>query len=90
MLQGGSEASNTDPDATDPPAGEAWMISPPHIMVLLSGGLAQSGLTSDFSAAGPWIMYEGTAHEHVMMPIGKGMMGEMGEMGNMAEATPAA
>jgi hypothetical protein len=86
MLQGGSEASNTDPDATEPAEGEAWMISPPHIMILLPGGLGQSGLSSDFDEAGPWIMYEGTPFEHIMLPVGEGMMGDMGAM---AEATPA-
>lgn len=86
MLQGGSEASNTDPDATEPADGAEWMISPPHIMILLPGGLAQSGLTSDFTSAGPWIMYQGTPYEHIMMPIGEGIMVDMSAM---AEATPA-
>ena len=87
MLQGGSESSNTDPNATGPAEGNEWMTSPPHIMVLLPGGLAQTGRSSDFAAGGPWIMDEGTTYEHIMMPIGEGTMGDMA---TMAEATPAA
>jgi hypothetical protein len=90
MLQGGSEASNTDPSASEPAAGEEWMTSPPHIMLVLPGGLAQTGLSSDFATGGPWIMFEGTSAEHIMMPVAEGVMGEMDKTGEMAETTPAA
>lgn len=86
MLQGGSESSNTDPDAAAKGGDIDWMASPPHIMVLLPGSLAEMGLSSDFNNGGPWIMYEGTPYEHIMMPIGEGTMGDMA---TMAEATPA-
>ena len=39
MLQGGSEASKSDPYATEPPAGGQWLSSPPHIMTILPGKL---------------------------------------------------
>lgn len=87
MLQGGSEASNTDPLATEPAEGDAWMTSPPHIMLLLPGSLNQTGVSSDFVAGGPWIMFAGTSSEHIMMPVAEGVMGEVG---GMVEATPAA
>ena len=90
MLQGGSESSNTDPYAAEKTEDVDWMTSPPHIMVLLPGGLEQTSLSSDFDTAGPWIMYEDTPYEHIMMPVAEGMMGEMDEMGDMAEATPGA
>jgi hypothetical protein len=86
MLQGGSESSNTDPDAAAKGGDIDWMASPPHIMVLLPGSLKEMGLSSDFAAGGPWIMYEGTPYEHIMMPVAEGVMSEIGEM---AEATPA-
>ena len=41
MLQGGSDASNTDPLATAPAAGEEWVSSGPHIMLLMPGELDQ-------------------------------------------------
>ena len=42
MLQGGSDASNTDPFATEPAEGEEWMTSPPHVMMILPGELDQT------------------------------------------------
>jgi hypothetical protein len=88
MLQGGSESSNTDPYATEKTGDVDWMTSPPHIMILLPGSLKEAtDLSSDFDTAGPWIMYEDTPYEHIMMPVAEGMMGEMGDM---AEATPGA
>jgi hypothetical protein len=86
MLQGGSEASNTDPFATEPAAGDEWMVSPPHVMVIMPGDIDQSVFSPDFHGGAPWIMYAGTPYEHIMMPIAEGVMGEMGEM----VATPSA
>ncbi|HEU5430557.1 MAG TPA: hypothetical protein VFU81_02785, partial [Thermomicrobiales bacterium] len=69
MLQGGSDASNTDPLATTPAAGEDWLISPPHVMILLPGKLDQSVFTTDPHSGGPWIMWAGTPFEHIMVPV---------------------
>jgi hypothetical protein len=77
MLQGGSDASNTDPFATEPEAGNEWMNSPAHMMLLLPEDLAKAGFSPDFQAGGPWIMWAGTPYEHLMMPVANvgGMMG---------------
>lgn len=69
MLQGGGDASNTDPFASKPAAGDDWVISPPHIMILLPGKLDQSVFTTDPHTGGPWIMWAGTPYEHVMVPV---------------------
>jgi hypothetical protein len=69
MLQGGSDPSNTDPLATAPPAGEEWVATPPHIMVVLPGELDQSGFTTDHHSGQPYIMWAGTPYEHIMMPV---------------------
>jgi hypothetical protein len=87
MLQGGSDASNTDPFATEPAAGEDWVISPPHIMLLLPEDLDQTVFSTDHDSGGPFVMWAGTPYEHIMMPVAAG---EMGEMGGMAAATPSA
>ena len=71
MLQGGSDASNTDPFATEPAAGEEWMTSPPHIMILMPGDLDQTVFSTDPHSGGPWIMWAGTPYEHIMMPVGR-------------------
>jgi hypothetical protein len=69
MLQGGTDASNTDPDASAPAAGEDWVASPPHIMILMPGKIDQSVFSTDPHSGGPWIMWPGTPYEHIMMPV---------------------
>jgi len=84
MLQGGSDASNTDPFATQPAEGDEWVSTPPHVMLLLPGDLDQSVYSTDHDSGGPYIMWAGTPYEHIMMPVAEG------EMGEMAAATPSA
>jgi hypothetical protein len=72
MLQGGSDPSNTDPLATEPAAGEEWVSSLPHVMLLLPGELDQSVFSTDHHAGGPFIMWAGTPYEHIMMPVADG------------------
>ena len=69
MLQGGSDPSNTDPLATAPAAGEDWVTTPPHTMILLPGPIDQTVFTTDHHSGGPYIMWAGTPYEHIMMPI---------------------
>ncbi len=69
MLQGGSDASNTDPAATEPAAGEEWVISPPHVMLIMPEKLDQSVFSTDHASGEPFIMWAGTPYEHIMMPI---------------------
>jgi hypothetical protein len=72
MLQGGSDASNTDPFATEPAAGEEWMTTPPHVMFLLPGKIDHTAFSTDHLSGGPWIMWAGTPYEHIMMPLPEG------------------
>ena len=69
MLQGGSDASNTDPFATQPAAGAHWVTSPPHLMIIPTGKLDTSVFSSDPRSGGPWIMWGGTPYEHLMVPV---------------------
>ncbi len=69
MLQGGSDGSNTDPFATGPAEGEEWISSPAHIMLLMPGDLDPSVVTTDHHSGHPYIMWEGTPYEHIMMPV---------------------
>ena len=73
MLQGGSDASNTDPYATEPAEGDEWVSSPPHVMLLLPGELDQSVFSTDHASGGPFIMWAGTPYEHIMMPVSDDM-----------------
>lgn len=72
MLQGGSDASNTDPFATEPAAGDEWIASGPHVMLLQPEPIDQSVFTTDPTTGGPWIMWAGTPYEHLMMPVADG------------------
>ena len=68
MLQGGSDASNTDPFAEKPAPGEDWMTAPPHIMVFSAGKLDPKVYGTEMNG-GPWIMWAGTPYEHLMIPV---------------------
>jgi hypothetical protein len=69
MLQGGSDPSNTDPLATEPAAGEEWVSSPPHVMLLLPEELDQTVFSTDHDSGEPYVMWAGTPYEHIMMPV---------------------
>jgi hypothetical protein len=69
MLQGGSDASNTDPSAMKPPKGEQWLSTGPHIMILVPGKVDASRFPTDSRSGGPWLMWAGTPYEHVMVPV---------------------
>jgi len=69
MLQGGSDASNTDPFAMEPPAGQGWMSAPPHIMIFPVGPLDTTIYGTDPNTGGPWIMWANTPYQHLMIPV---------------------
>ena len=54
MLQGGSDASNSDPFATTPPSGQRWVTTGPHVMVVgMAGMLGDLPKTPDDPPKGP-------------------------------------
>ena len=70
MLEGGTDASNTDPYAQKPTAGNDWIKTGPHVMVVGSRELLKghpSGRKPDTSA--PYVMWAGTPYAHLMIPI---------------------
>jgi hypothetical protein len=69
MLQGGSVADNNDPTVMEPPAGQEWQIDPPHMMIISPDDLDPAVYSTDPHAGGPWIMFEGTPAEHLMVPV---------------------
>jgi hypothetical protein len=72
MLQGGSDASYTDPFGTESAEGEEWVNSPGHIMLIMPGELDQSAFSIDHASGHPYIMRAGTPYEHIMMPVADG------------------
>lgn len=69
MLQGGSDASNTDPSLLEPAEGEDWIPTPPHIMIVFPDKIDSELFSTDHEAGGPYVMWAGTPYEHVMMPV---------------------
>ena len=70
MLEGGSDASNTDPYGTRPNDGQ-WVETGPHVMVVGSKEILSgypSGAKPDTKA--PYVMFAGTPYAHLMIPIG--------------------
>ena len=72
MLEGGTDASNTDPYAKSPTADNDWIKTGPHIMLVGSKALLAgypSGAKPDTSA--PYVMWAGTPYAHLMVPVNK-------------------
>ena len=73
MLEGGTDASNTDPYAKAPTGGGDWVKTGPHIMIVGSSDILKghpSGGTPDTSA--PYVMWAGTPYAHLMVPVKAG------------------
>ena len=71
MLAGGSDASNTDPYAKGPDAGNHWIATGSHVMVVGPAVKARPGYPKDADpdTSKPYVMWAGTAYEHLMIPI---------------------
>jgi len=72
MLEGGTDASNTDPYATKPTAENDWIKTGPHIMIVGNKDMLTgypSGAKPDTSM--PYVMWAGTPYAHLMVPVNK-------------------
>jgi hypothetical protein len=71
MLEGGTDASNTDPYATKPTASNDWVKTGPHVMIVGSKEiLAGMPATAKPDPAAPYVMWAGTPYAHLMVPVG--------------------
>jgi hypothetical protein len=69
MLMGGSDASNSDPFATQPNSGERWVDTGPHLMVLNVGDHFAGYPTSATDTQVPYVMFPNTPYAHLMVPV---------------------
>jgi hypothetical protein len=71
MLEGGTDASNTDPYAEKPAAGNHWIKTGPHIMIVGADKSFYDGYprNADPDTAVPYVMWSGTPYEHLMAPV---------------------
>jgi len=68
MLMGSSDASNTDPFAMKPAAGQSWVVTPAHTMVIVPDPKQLDAYPSDPKSGGPFVMFKGTPYAHLMVP----------------------
>lgn len=71
MLSGGTDASNTDPYATEPTSANHWVKTGPHVMIV--GAPASFYDTypkdADPDTSVPYVMWPGTPYQHLMVPV---------------------
>jgi hypothetical protein len=68
MLKGDKGASNTDPYAEKATADNQWVVSPAHVMILVTDPSQLDAFPTDPKAGGPWVMWKGTKYAHIMVP----------------------
>jgi hypothetical protein len=70
MLAGGADASNTDPYAQKPEAGNNWVRTGPHVMVVGDQDmLAHYPARPEPDTSQPYVMWSGTPYAHLMIPV---------------------
>jgi len=71
MLSGGTDGSNTDPYAQKPAAGNHWIETGPHIMIVGAepGFYDQYPKNADPDTSTPYVMWPGTPYQHLMVPV---------------------
>lgn len=71
MLSGGTDASNTDPYAEKPMAGNHWIKTGPHVMVVgADAGFYDSyPKKADPDTSAPYVMWPDTPYQHLMAPV---------------------
>ena len=70
MLEGGTDASNTDPYATQPTATNHWVKTGPHVMIVGAKDLVSKyPRNADPDTSVPYVMWPDTPYEHLMIPV---------------------
>lgn len=70
MLEGGTDASNTDPYAQAPTAGNNWVETGPHVMMVgAPEAMSAYPRTPKPETSAPYVMWPGTPYEHLMIPV---------------------
>jgi len=71
MLEGGTDASNTDPYAKAPSASNHWVKTGPHIMVVGADASFYDSYpkSADPDTTQPYVMWAGTPYQHLMAPV---------------------
>ena len=70
MLEGGTDASNTDPYAAKPSANNHWIKTGPHVMIVGADASFYDMYpkSADPDTSVPYVMWPGTPYQHLMIP----------------------
>ncbi len=69
MLSGGDMASSTDPFAMEPAPGDDWVTPGPHVMLVAPDGFDAADFGVDYTSGKPWIAWDETPFEFLIIPI---------------------
>lgn len=71
MLEGGTDASNTDPYATKPDPGNNWIKTGAHVMIVGADASFYDMYPKDAKpdTSVPYVMWSGTPYQHLMAPV---------------------
>ena len=71
MLEGGTDASNTDPYAQKPTEGNHWVKTGPHVMIVGAEPAYYDNYPkkADPDTSQPYVMWPGTPYQHLMIPV---------------------
>ena len=71
MLAGGTDASNTDPYAAKPEAGNHWIKTGPHVMIVGADASFYDTYpkSADPDTSAPYVMFPDTPYQHLMAPL---------------------
>ena len=70
MLKGGTDANNVDPYLKRK-AGQPWIVTGPHVMLLSAEAAQSSGYPGGEhpDTSKPYVMFAGTPYAHIMLPV---------------------
>ncbi len=70
MLEGGTDASNTDPYAAAPAPNNHWVKTGPHLMIVGAATMmAGYPRAAEPDTSAPYVMWADTPYEHLMVPV---------------------
>ncbi len=71
MLEGGTDASNTDPYAQQPTGSNNWIETGPHVMIVGAPAsfYEQYPRSATPDTRAPFVMWPGTPYQHLMIPL---------------------
>ncbi len=71
MLEGGTDASNTDPYSKKPSAADHWIKTGPHLMIAGADAAFYDAYPkkADPDTSQPYVMWAGTPYQHLMVPV---------------------